>query len=239
MTNPINPPADGASDPVPAKDRSRRGKSHSGRSGSSSVRADIIDAAVESILDLGFYRASTNEIARRAGVAWSSIHYYFGTREALLLAAVADLNDRFTASIESTTIDGGTLQERLRSLYDHLAVYFGDPVYLVLIQIVLNLQHDPNTSSEAVRTLAEQAETNANRMQELIGRTIGSPVSPAATAAIFHTIRGVALSQQLTKSATFHAGPPVSQADASREIDIVIAGLAQAVGDGGADPSWV
>jgi AcrR family transcriptional regulator len=232
MTNPTNPPADGGSFPVPAtKDRSRRGKSHSGRSGSSSVRADIIDAAVESILDLGFYRASTNEIARRAGVAWSSIHYYFGTREALLLAAVADLNDRFTASIESATIDGQTLEERLRSLYDHLAEYFGDPVYLVLIQIVLNLQHDPNTSSEAVQTLTEQAEANANRMQELIRQTIGNSVIPVATAAIFHTIRGIALSQQLTKSATFHAGPPVSEAVASSEIDIVIAGLAQAVRD--------
>ena len=216
------------------KDRSRRGKNREVGQGPSNVRANIINAAVESILDLGFYRASTNEIARRANVAWSSIRYYFGTREALLLAAVAELNDRFTASLEGAAIVGETLEERLRSFYDQLAVHFGDPVYLVQIQIALNLHHDPNTSPEAVQTLAEQAATNADLLRELLGRATGGAVSPVTTTAIFHAMRGIALSQQLTQSATWHAGPPSSDAVARSEVDVLIAGLAHAVRlDGG------
>jgi AcrR family transcriptional regulator len=211
------------------KDRSRRGKNRENGSGPSHVRADIINAAVESILDLGFYRASTNEIARRANVAWSSIQYYFGTREALLLAAVAELNDRFTASLKGTTIVGETLEERLRSLYDRLAVHFGDPVYLAQIQIALNLHHDPNTSPEAVQTLAEQAATNADLLRELLGQALGGTVSSVTTTTIFHAMRGIALSQQLSQSATWHAGPPSSGAVARREVDVLIAGLAHAV----------
>jgi AcrR family transcriptional regulator len=211
------------------KDRSRRGKNRENGSEPSRVRADIIDAAVESILDLGFYRASTNEIARRANVAWSSIQYYFGTREALLLAAVAELNDRFTASLQGTTIIGETLEERLRSLYDRLAVHFGDPVYLAQIQIALNLHHDPNTSPEAVQTLAEQAATNADLLRELLGQALGGTVGSVTTTAIFHAMRGMALSQQLTQSATWHAGPPSSGVVARREVDVLIAGLAHAV----------
>jgi AcrR family transcriptional regulator len=178
---------------------------------------------------LGFYRASTNEIARRANVAWSSIQYYFGTREALLLAAVAELNDRFTASLQGTTIIGETLEERLRSLYDRLAVHFGDPVYLAQIQIALNLHHDPNTSPEAVQTLAEQAATNADLLRELLGQALGGTVGSVTTTAIFHAMRGMALSQQLTQSATWHAGPPSSGAVARREVDVLITGLAHAV----------
>ena len=43
----------------------------------------VVDAAVACILDEGFYRASSNKIAKRAGVTWGVIQYHFGTREAL------------------------------------------------------------------------------------------------------------------------------------------------------------
>lgn len=212
--------------PAPGvKDRSRRAPTSEARD----AKADLLNAAVESILDLGFYRASTNEIARRANVSWSSIRYYFGSREALLLAAVAELNDRFTDSLRDTTIVGETLEDRLRSLYDQLAVYFGDPVYLAQIQIALNLHHDPNTSPEAVQTLAGQAATNASLLRELLGQALGGKVSSITSSAIFHSMRGIALSQQLSQSATWHTGPPSSGAVARREVDVLIAGLAHAV----------
>ena len=47
-------------------------------------RQRVIDAAIACILDQGFYRASSNAIAERAGVTWGVIQYHFGTREALM-----------------------------------------------------------------------------------------------------------------------------------------------------------
>ena len=52
------------------------------------TRERVIAAAVDSILERGFYRASSNEIARRAGVTWGVIQHHFGTREALMLAVL-------------------------------------------------------------------------------------------------------------------------------------------------------
>ena len=49
------------------------------------TRARVIQAAVDCILDEGFYRASSNRIAERAGVTWGVIQHHFGTREALLI----------------------------------------------------------------------------------------------------------------------------------------------------------
>ncbi|MCU1453644.1 MAG: regulatory protein TetR, partial [Acidimicrobiales bacterium] len=69
------------------------------------TRQVMIDAAVASILERGFYRASSNEIARRAGVTWGVIQHHFGTRESLMLAVLEDGMERFSAVVHDASID--------------------------------------------------------------------------------------------------------------------------------------
>src|SRR3954447_12461962 len=76
----------------------------------------VLDAAVACILERGFYRASSNEIARRAGVSWGVIQYHFGTREALMLAVLEDGARRFTELVAGGRIDGGSVEERISQL---------------------------------------------------------------------------------------------------------------------------
>ena len=58
-----------------------------GRKGEA-TRARVIEAARGCISELGYHGASSNEIARRAGITWGVIQYHFGTRESVLLAVV-------------------------------------------------------------------------------------------------------------------------------------------------------
>lgn len=51
-------------------------------------RAQIVEAAIVTLNELGYHRASLAEIARRAGVAKSALLYYFGSRDALLLHVI-------------------------------------------------------------------------------------------------------------------------------------------------------
>lgn len=51
-------------------------------------RAQIITAAITTVNEIGYHRASLSEIAVRAGVVKSAIVYYFGGREWLLLSVV-------------------------------------------------------------------------------------------------------------------------------------------------------
>lgn len=51
-------------------------------------RAQIVQAAIDTVNQVGYPRASIAEIARRAGVAKSAIVYYFGTKDTLLLHVV-------------------------------------------------------------------------------------------------------------------------------------------------------
>ena len=86
--------------------------------GDTAAKERVIEAAVASILELGFYRASTNEIARRAGVTWGVIQHYFGTREALMLAVLQEGAGEFFASVENRHIEGETVVERMEQLTD-------------------------------------------------------------------------------------------------------------------------
>ena len=90
--------------------------------GDSATRDRVIEATVACILERGYYRASTNEIARTAGVTWGVIQHYFGTREGLMLAVLQDGASQFVAIVEDVEIDGETVTERMNQLLD---IFFG------------------------------------------------------------------------------------------------------------------
>ncbi|MBL7499237.1 TetR family transcriptional regulator [Frankia sp. CNm7] len=180
----------------PPRDRSRRRRASRDPAG----RTQILDAAVACILELGFYRASTNEIARRANVSWGAIQYYFGSRESLMIAAVEELNRRFIASIAQRHVEGETLEERVEALYELLAQYYSAPAYLARMQIMLNLQSDPDTSAEASAALADMSTQVADQIRRLLTEALGPDADPARNSALFHAIRGFAVSRQLAES---------------------------------------
>lgn len=172
-------------------DRSRRRRGSKDPSG----REQIIDAAIASILEVGFYRSSTNEIARRADVSWGALQYHFGTREALLLAIVEVLAQRFTTSVEAAHVEGETLAERITSLYEILAEHYDNPTFLVRLQIVLNLQHDPDTSAEVMDAIAAQSAASEAGTRRLLVEALGPDADPDDYSTLFHALRGMALSR--------------------------------------------
>jgi AcrR family transcriptional regulator len=209
------------------RDRSRRRVAGSSEP-QPAAREQIVDAAIATILELGFYRASSNEIARKAGLSWGSIQYHFGTRERLLLAVVEELNQRFTTMVNQASIAGDTLGERLQSLYGVLGAFYGSPTYLARLQIVLNLSHDPDTSADVEQVLVRLAEDAGHEMRRLLHDTLGPDASLATINAIFHAIRGTALSYQITDALSGHDTAPHTTTIDDDELDILLTGLARA-----------
>ncbi len=186
--------------PAPPRDRSRRRRRNEGNADSASGRSQIIDAAIASILEVGFYRSSTNEIARRANVSWGAVQYHFGTREALMVAVVEALDERFTNDMLTAKVEGKTREERIVSLYSILRKEYETPAVFVRLQIVLNLQHDPDTSSEVNKEIADQAIRSQDAIRRLLREAIGDDATKEASEALFHALRGFALSVQLSRN---------------------------------------
>jgi AcrR family transcriptional regulator len=175
------------------------------------TRRAVIDAAVASILERGFYRASSNEITRRAGVTWGVIQHYFGTRESLMLAVLEDGARRFDKVVEGGVIDGDTVAERVAQLLDVLAEHYGTQDYLAYMQIALNMDHDPTTSAEVRATLQQVARRSADQLRALIRATLGPATSvPDLATTIFLTLRGFVVSQLLLETMTYDTVVPES-----------------------------
>jgi AcrR family transcriptional regulator len=181
--------------------------------GDSASRQRVLDAAIQCILEQGLYRASTNAIAEQAGLSWGVIQYYFGTREALMTAVLEEGARRLGETVAQATITGGTLAERVESYLEILDGYYGSPDYLVFMQVLISLSHDPRTSEQTRRTLdaineAAQPPLNRLRSEVLAGTGV---TRPAVGSLLFHGLRGLALSHLMLVTVPSVDFPAVSR----------------------------
>ena len=130
-----------------AKDATRR------RGDREETRRHVLEAATATVIDLGYYKASSNAIAREAGVTWGTIQHLFGSREQLMVEVVNHLGTRLEAQLASAPIDGDTLEDRLWNVLKALSGHYESDEYLVQMQILLDLSANPNTTAPTLRAL--------------------------------------------------------------------------------------
>ncbi len=188
------------------------------------TRSRVVRAALEAILELGYYRASSNEIARRAGVSWGVIQHHFGTREKLMLAVFAHGQRELGAIVERGVIDAPTLEGRLEQLLDILAEYYGSSEFFAHLQVQLDLAH--GETSDDVRSVVDQlSERTIDDVVRLTRDALGPAYSPDTTSTIFLTLRGYAMSELLAKVTT-HDDLPTGPTDERERRRLLAAALA-------------
>ena len=195
------------------------------RSDGEVTRQKVLDAAVATILELGYYQASSNAIARRAGVTWGTLQHQFGTREALLLEVLNERWGRLHAQMSTAEIRGATLEERLERVLEVLATHYSAPEHLVQLQILLDLTHNPDTSAEARQAIAAHGRALNDAWHPLFVQALG----PAArftslVAYAFLTLRGYLTSQLIASSIA-------ETASDARQRELLVRGVAAAIRD--------
>jgi AcrR family transcriptional regulator len=155
------------------------------------TRARVLDAAVDCILDVGYYQASSNAIARQAGVTWGTIQHQFGTREALLLQVLEEGLAALDRHLVTATVTGVDLEERIQSVLELLEVYYGRPEHLVHIQILLDLLADPSTSATTRRALDRHRRALSRAWEPFFVQAMGQASQNAELVEFaFLTLRG-------------------------------------------------
>lgn len=144
------------------------------RADSEASRRRVVDAAVECILENGYYKTSTNEIARRAGVTWGTLQYQFGSRDSLLIEVVNQRWHELQDAVVAATITGATLEDRLTEVLDVLDEFYGQPAHLAHIQILLDLIHSPDTSAELRAAVAEHGRQLVRAWRPLFNDALGA-----------------------------------------------------------------
>ncbi len=168
-----------------------------GRKGEA-TRARVIDAARGCISELGYHGASSNEIARRAGITWGVIQYHFGTRESVLLAVVDHAIDELKSDLDAITVLGTTPTERLASVSTVVWTYFSSPHYRAYLEIYLNLTRDPAASGEARRRLAEIESELGLHWHRIAEEAFSGVDSFVLERLLFASLRGLAITGWLS-----------------------------------------
>jgi AcrR family transcriptional regulator len=136
--------------PMPAKGASRvrtPGKVEHSR------RSELLDAAIAVIADRGIEGLRTREIASRAGVNISTLHYYFATKEILLLAVLRRTIERVAPSSPESSVQGHAQDELHAQLIGTLRGFHENPhLAAVLQELRLRSRRDAHTR-KAFRTL--------------------------------------------------------------------------------------
>jgi len=131
-------------------------------------RARILGATIELIGEAGWGRVTTRKVAERAGVNNALVHYYFGTKQALLVQAatevlVGELGAPIEALVTADDLDTG-LGEVLA--WFEREVQAGTQAR-VLAEITVQALHDPALKEVAARMLRELRGALADAVRRL------------------------------------------------------------------------
>jgi AcrR family transcriptional regulator len=179
------------------------------------TRQKLIEAAIQTILEQGFYRASSNAIAERAGLSWGVIQYHFGSRENLMLAVLEEGTGRLILDLANADISADTLEERFEQYFSVLEGYYGTPDYLAFIQVRLNLSLDPRTSEQAMQTMVETNQAVHVEVKRLTDRLFaGTGIRRKSLRGFpFQVLRGLAMSEVMVRSLPYDDGLVTRMAD--------------------------
>jgi len=93
--------------------------------------------------------------------------------------------------------------------FEILAEYYESPDYLAFTQVLLNLSHDPTTSAQTRKTMADIAVTADPELRRLVNKVFAGTGlrRQELKDLVFHSLRGIALSHVMVGTL-----PPVPRA---------------------------
>ena len=90
-----------------------------------------------------------------------------------MLAVLQDGAQHMTETVAAARIEGSTVEERMAQLIEVFSAHYARPDYLASLQVLLNMDHDPQTSSEVRKTMLEAAERSNVHVRRLLRDALG------------------------------------------------------------------
>lgn len=134
------------------------------------TQAKLLDATIESVLEVGYAQTTTRRVAQMAGVSAGAQAHHYPRRVDLVAAAVERLAERRIAEVRSHADELPKARgERLPALLDALWADFSSPVFTVFVKLWVAAADD----AELYERLAESERRIARAVTELAVETLG------------------------------------------------------------------
>ena len=165
------------------------------------MRARLLEATVDCLVEHGFAGTSTTLVSERAGVSRGAQLHHFPTKNDLVVAAVAHLTEKRGAELTAAAerLPDGT--RRTRAVLDMLADHFTGPVFSAALELWVAARTD-ETLLAAVAPLEQRVGRETHRMTvELLGADESRPGTRELVQATLDLVRGLGLANTITDDA--------------------------------------
>lgn len=107
-------------------------------------RAQIVSAAIDTLAEAGYVKASLAQIAKRAEISTSLIPYHFKDKDDLMEQTVSEISLSWTAYVQEKVAEGTSAREKLHIYIESNLAYMGTRPkhFLALLEIVFNVRND-------------------------------------------------------------------------------------------------
>lgn len=165
------------------------------------MRARLLEATVECLVERGFSGTSTTLVSERAGVSRGAQLHHFPTKNALVLAAVDHVTRIRGEELEAATAALPTGPHRTRAILEMLADHFTSPVFTAALELWVAARTDPDLLA-AVGPLEERVGREVHRLTvELLDADESRDGVRELVQATLDLVRGLGLANTISDDA--------------------------------------
>ncbi len=165
------------------------------------MRARLLEATVDLLVERGFAGTSTTLVSERAGVSRGAQLHHFPTKNALVVAAVEHLCEVRGAELRAAAarLPGGS--RRTRAVMTMLGDHFASPVFAAALELWVAARSDPALLA-AVAPLEQRVGREAHRITvDALGADESQPGVRELVQGTLDLVRGLGLANTISDDA--------------------------------------
>jgi AcrR family transcriptional regulator len=183
--------------------RSAKGPRRTQEERSAATRQKLLDAAIECLVELGYARMTTTDVADRAGVSRGAQLHHFPSKVELVTSAIRHLADRRLAELrrEAASLPAG--KRGIPQMTELTWSYSSNSLYMAALDLVIASRTDPELHAALWPVEKEFARASSQLLRELYADYVEHPDFEMMMHLTVHMMRGMAL-QKILKNDDRH-----------------------------------
>lgn len=157
------------------------------------TRAALLDAALECLVDYGYGGTTTGRVCERAGVSRGAHLHHFGTRAALVAAALAELAERREVQFQGQVDRLPQREPRIEAALDLLWSWFTGPLFYASVDLGAAARTDPQLRASLAPVERHLNRTTLIRCREMFAADREDSRCDQLIQMALATVRGLAL----------------------------------------------
>ena len=168
---------------------------------SAETRARLLDATIESLIEVGYAGTTTTAVCERAGLSRGAQVHHFPKKQALVVSAVAHLAARRANELRARAAallgNGAQGGDRLGALVELVAEAFGGRLFLAALELWVGARTDPELHRSLYQFERAAGRRLAQLWREVAGDLAAHERFDAVLELTMHLARGMALQKIL------------------------------------------